>query len=334
MPIRAFKLKKPENTKAIANAYILNKNVEELLPEKINNIHPTGSIVENNNSGRDRTPSIIKVLIVIAFFCVINFLKFSPERMMFQITKMGDLTQNDDVDASGLFPRFFLRNVLREPVLEKDIAFLWLSYESPENDIVASIFTNCYQMKLSHDASKINLKMYNWANGIMSTDFQSIVRQFNHHNHGRMFAFFKHPFYIYLDQLEESNIAFTNRLTRMILNQPEGDITLRGLGTAKKIIRENCVVGLLDENLIESIERISSYFGWGTYTENCPQDSRNLISHPNSTLMDPNTPIWSKFIEHNHFDMELYEYARSVFRGQAQTIISREKQTQKLKNRF
>lgn len=48
-------------------------------------------------------------------------------------------------------------------------------------------------------------------------------------------------------------------LTRFIINKPEGELNFVDLGQAKIIIWEKVVVGLLDENLDESVNRMVAY---------------------------------------------------------------------------
>lgn len=188
------------------------------------------------------------------------------------------------------------------------------------------IFSRCYNLELEEGRIKLYINRYDRTKGIISTDLRMIAQQFTEQNRGRMFAFFRHPYYIYLAEKSVSS-AMDNPLARQILNQPEGNITLRGLGTAKKVIREKCVVGLLDSHINESIERIGEYYGWGKFKINCARKYVNQIKKDaDGELMDGNTKSWNEFLKNNYVDLQLYEFARSVFRAHRQTIIPREKQ--------
>ena len=47
---------------------------------------------------------------------------------------------------------------------------------------------------------------------------------------------------------------------------------------------------------------------------------------PKGELMHDESKSWETFIKDNYIDLQLYEFARSVFRAQKQTIIPRDKQ--------
>lgn len=145
-------------------------------------------------------------------------------------------------------------------------------------------------------------------------------------SHGRMFAFFRHPYYGFQERSEVT--PEDNPLTRVLAGGFKGKLTFKELGVAKRYIRERFVIGLLDENLIESFQRIADYFGWTeTGGPMCISKFLSTVNHDHyGELMHEKSEQWGKFMEAHTYDLQIYEFARSTYRGQKQTIISFEKQ--------
>lgn len=240
-------------------------------------------------------------------------------------------------------PWNYMRNVVMEfNVFDEDITFLWETRDS-SGLIVKKMFKKCFDLPLDDVDINTIIDKYRRVEGITSKDIRMVATKFTEQIRGRMFAFFRHPYYIHLSHSTKSGSSANdqkqtvdNPMTRMILNQPSGAIDFKGLGTAKKVIREKCVVGLLDTEFIdESIKRISSYFGIGSgmSAKSCTRIYRSEMKlDPKGELMNEESKSWEVFIKDNYVDLQLYEFARSVFRAQRQTIVPRNKQIGSGKN--
>ena len=143
-----------------------------------------------------------------------------------------------------------------------------------------------------------------------------------------MFSFFRHPFHAYLDQITQGVTPTSDIMTRHLVQNLDKPLSLKELGVAKRMVRERMVVGLLDENIHESIQRVADYYGWKAMQgEPCILKYLESISPDQfKEMMHDNSQQWDKFLEINKFDLQVYEFARSVFRGQKQTIISLDRQ--------
>ena len=93
-------------------------------------------------------------------------------------------------------------------------------------------------------------------------------------------------------------------------------------------MQENFVVRLIDEHLPQSFTRIAEYYGQKeTNGSECANKYLRKVKHDRyGELMHDNSEKWQDFMQHNKYNLKLYEYARSLFRAHAQTILSFEKQ--------
>jgi len=163
---------------------------------------------------------------------------------------------------------------------------------------------------------------------IVSPNIREISDLMTEDNQGRIFAFFRHPIERELAR-GKAGVFDNNYMTRFILNKPTGELTFVDLGMAKKVIREKIVVGLLDENIYESVQRMIAYFGWKASSDVCVDDYiAKLPKESLGDLVDGTNAAWKLLEPHNIYDIQLYEHARSVFRSQKQTIVSLQKQLQ------
>jgi len=317
-----------------------------------------GSIIENienqNINDEEKKESefinsckllFIKCLVIISFsfFWTFNILKVSPEQITtfgLKLKKVlsheGESTEEEEEhDAMNIMvlgpPWVYMRDVVNDlPVLDQDVTFFWTTEDS-SSDTLKNLFSDCYDLSLSmfNDGATINLNDFERTEGITSSNIRYIATQFNEDNYGRMFSFFRHPYGIYLrkKQLNKNTTVIDNPMVRKILNQPDGKINFKLLGISKKFIREKCVVGLLDENLYKSVLRIASYLGFYSVSSSCiNQYLNNIELDPEGELIELYSDEWRTFIDYYHYDLQLYEFARSVYRAQEQTIVSREKQ--------
>ena len=249
--------------------------------------------------------------------------------------------------------------VFDQPIRKSDVLFFWQTRETGEH-IFPDMLTECFGLTLAyspgrqwHKEPELRVHRLNGRNYVncdttskeglqrakdlklTSSDISGLVivspfiREVSDimtdDNFGRIFAFFRHPIERELERGKAGKFE-DNFLTRFIINKPEGELNFVDLGQAKKIIREKVVVGLLDENLDESVNRMAAYFGWRgsevcieSYVDKLPREKLG-------DLVDGTDAIWRLLEPYNMFDIQLYEHARSVFRSQKQTIVSLQKQ--------
>ena len=165
--------------------------------------------------------------------------------------------------------------------------------------------------------------------GFYSQNLEDLSALLGDDYNGRMFVFFRHPFYSFLNKLDRGETIETdNIMTRILCRDFTDELNFVKLGTAKRVMRENFVVGLVDEHLPQSFTRVAEYYGWKeTDGSGCANKYLSTVKHDRyGELMHDNSEKWQDFMQHNKYDLQLYEYARSLFRAHAQTLISLEKQ--------
>ena len=123
--------------------------------------------------------------------------------------------------------------------------------------------------------------------------------------------------YISVEMWARSKRIEHNWMTRFLSNELVGDLTSRHLEIAKTVLREKCLVGLLEEKS-ESWLRFQKFFGWQFYTKEMSDCKDELLNWKWSSkhqhdLVQEGTPAWDFVYEHNLLDMELYNYARQLF---------------------
>jgi len=124
-------------------------------------------------------------------------------------------------------------------------------------------------------------------------------------------------------QFVESDRLTANSLTRTLLNVTEEtaltDIHILG---AKKILQERVLVGLL-ESFDESVHHFANYFGWAIQDPVCvtnfetARDSRESHEQLSDSSLE-----WKTLADRNYADMQLYEFAQSLFERQKTLTIS------------
>jgi len=171
---------------------------------------------------------------------------------------------------------------------------------------------------------------------------------------GRMFALFRHPvdraisMYYYLakatwdpqynpqltqmsvEEYAKSKYIENNWLTRFLVSKPGGTLNHSDMLMAKKIIKFKCLVGLYDD-IEASMARFHRYFGWNAKqspetksrikqctSEKITQGDKNILEHP---TVRQNSVAWNAIVHQNRFDMELYEYAKKIYRIQGEQIF-------------
>jgi len=171
---------------------------------------------------------------------------------------------------------------------------------------------------------------------------------------GRMFALFRHPvdraisMYYYLakatwdpqynpqltqmsvEDYAKSKYIENNWLTRFLVSKPGGTLNHSDMLMAKKVIKFKCLVGLYDD-IETSMARFHRYFGWNAKeapatksrikqctSEKITQGDKNILEHP---TVRQNSVAWNAIVHQNRFDMELYEYAKKIYRIQGEQIF-------------
>lgn len=168
-------------------------------------------------------------------------------------------------------------------------------------------------------------------------------------HHGVMFALIRHPveqsistyriyalrgkeqggFEITVEQYYNDRPHEQNWLVRYLTNFRYGEVTDEHLELAREVLRRKCVIGLY-ERIEESMQRFESMFGWNvdpariSQFETCQSDmieaAEDRDSNMSSELGDvgqEGDAVWNFFLEKNSYDMNLYEYAKSLYEEQA-----------------
>ena len=166
---------------------------------------------------------------------------------------------------------------------------------------------------------------------------------------GRMFTMVRHPldrvlsaFHYYaianyepeydpelvhmsFEMYSKQNRTQHNYMVRTLSNATiTEELTENHLNLAKEILRKKCLIGLMSEKE-HSMMRFKAYFGLTSTddrTRACEErmhwdwTGKNIEKNKNE-LPDEGTPAWNILYEKNKFDMELYEYAKQLFRQQS-----------------
>jgi len=235
-------------------------------------------------------------------------------------------------EKSSRFKNF--RDVVTDvPVDRDDVVIFWAHHGSDCKEL-KDAYSACYDVKFNvFDATErafSDISSYGRNTGFYSTDLKELDELLTNDQQGRIFAFFRHPFYTFLEQInaEQTYQNSNNIITRTLCGDYDSELTFREIGDAKRVMRENFVVGLLDENLEESFHRIADYYGWRRKGD--PECENKFLSavKPDyfGEMMHDNSEQWEGFRRLNSFDLQVYEYARSLYRSQIHTIKSLEKQ--------
>jgi hypothetical protein len=128
---------------------------------------------------------------------------------------------------------------------------------------------------------------------------------------------------ITIEQFYKKGFAENNWMTRFLTNElSKGELTENDLNIAKEVIRQKCLVGLLEEKG-ETFERIQKYFGWQPKNEeeqDCLEKKLEWawpMKHKHPAIED-GSRAWRLISASNQFDLRLYEYAKQLFAQQGQ----------------
>ena len=140
-----------------------------------------------------------------------------------------------------------------------------------------------------------------------------------------------------LDDYSKSELQESNWLVRFLTNHRESKISRDHLELAKEILRTKSIVGIYDE-LRESLSLFEDYFSWdkiinkGPFAkqayETCVHDivdiensrGREAYEMTKDVMMAESDTIYYRLVESNEFDIELYWYAKELFREQQEWI--------------
>lgn len=144
-----------------------------------------------------------------------------------------------------------------------------------------------------------------------------------------------------IEEYATSRYIENNWLTRFIVNKPGGKLSHADLLLAKKILKFKCLVGLYDD-MEASLSRFQRYFGWNNDTPDKAGEivacRRTIISHGDKVLLHPvstkdewdtktdgavkfGSTAWNAIARQNMFDMELYEFAKRLYKSQGEDMF-------------
>lgn len=198
-------------------------------------------------------------------------------------------------------------------------------------------------------AKNLNLVSSGLADVVISPLLHEASTLFTPTRRGRMFTVVRHPveraaslFYfiqetqwrqpgtrndqfaeISIEEFYKKQFAENNWMTRFLTNElTKGELTENDLNIAKEVLRQKCLVGLLEEKG-ESFDRVLKFFGWRPKNEeeqNCLQKKLEWswpMKHKHPTI-EEDSRAWRFIMAANKFDMKLYDYAKDLFAQQGQ----------------
>lgn len=198
-------------------------------------------------------------------------------------------------------------------------------------------------------AQDLNLVPSGLADVVISPLLHDATTLFTPTRKGRLFAIFRNPieraaslFYFIQDtqwkqpgsgneqfasmtieQFYEAGFAENNWMTRFLTNElTKGELTEEDLNIAKEVLRQKCLVGLLDSKG-ETFERFQKYFGWRPKNgseEECVAKKLEWawpMKHRHPTV-EEESDAYRLIRAQNMFDLQLYEYAKELFEQQGQ----------------
>ncbi|KAL7540245.1 hypothetical protein ACHAXR_009968 [Thalassiosira sp. AJA248-18] len=205
-------------------------------------------------------------------------------------------------------------------------------------------------------AKNLNLVSSGLADVVISPLLHEASTLFTPTRRGRMFTIFRHPveraaslFYfiqetqwkqpatrndqfadISIEKFYNKGFAENNWMTRFLTNElTKGELTEKDLTIAKEVLRQKCLVGLLEEKG-ETFERVQKYFGWKPKNEeeqDCLEKKLEWawpMKHKHPEIAE-STRAWRLIEKANKFDLELYEYAQELFAQQGELLFPRGK---------
>ena len=181
---------------------------------------------------------------------------------------------------------------------------------------------------------------------VLTPHVREAAKLFGTHHKGRLFALFRNPvervvslYYFLRMQDQEAVIGLNvremsleqfaadtseNWMVRSLTNAITGPLTEEHLVVAKEMLRTKFLIGLLDEKT-ESLRRIESYFGWNLPSKVSQTCKNNMFYfEPQSKNihepLDPESREYEVLAKRNQYDMDLYDYAVSLFESQSALV--------------
>ena len=125
------------------------------------------------------------------------------------------------------------------------------------------------------------------------------------------------PTVMTLVQYAESELLNENVLTKGLANVTMTDmVTLEHVRIAKVILEQYVVVGLADY-MEESLEYFMEYFGWVPNIEDYMACQNSFVNNRKVAYINPASDEYSTLADRNWADMEVYEYAKTLFENRA-----------------
>ena len=114
-----------------------------------------------------------------------------------------------------------------------------------------------------------------------------------------------------IDEYARSPLCESNWMVRSLVNKMEGPLEPSDIAIAKEIIRQKCIIGLLDE-MDETIRRFDSFFFQNDEALTCARQNfavaggsqSNRHKHPK---LDQNGNTWQIIKKKNMLDIRLFE---------------------------
>ena len=205
-----------------------------------------------------------------------------------------------------------------------------------------------------HRAKRMGLVESRLAEVIVSQHLHPVSTLFNAEQQGRMFTMIRHPIeravsmfhylgvanweptydpslaYVSIEMYARSQRAEHNWAVRFLSNELVRNVNERHLQMAKEVLKQKCLVGLLEEKS-ESFHRFSQYFGWQPKTQHQTDCRDRLLNwgwsnkhaHPQ---VEEGSAVWELLYKKNSLDMELYDFAKELFREQAAMFHTTQKE--------
>lgn len=223
-------------------------------------------------------------------------------------------------------------------------------FETPTGALYVNVDTTTAQG--IRRAQHLGLADQRMADVMMSQElhlFSSSI--FSHQQKGRLFALFRDPIsravsmYHYLsaaswDPLYNPQLKYTsieeyakgpsvenNWMTRFLVNKPGGSLSKQDMIEAKETLRTKCLVGLF-EDMELSLKRFQLYFGWSQKSsQGQVAECRSAVlaagdPRHNTPDLEPDSSMYKALAAVNKYDMELYEYAKLLYRIQGDQIFA------------
>jgi hypothetical protein len=197
-------------------------------------------------------------------------------------------------------------------------------------------------------AKALGLAASGKANLVISPRMEEAASLFGPSKKGRAFTMLRHPveravsMFHFLKKHKVPAVASmeledycrsphveNNWMVRMLSNKMAGEVSEDDLDTAKKLMKEKMVVGLLEQKE-ESMRRFEYHFGW-RYTENPQRQSacrtRILVGDYRTNesakgKVQEGGQAWSLLMWQNKLDMKLYKYAKALFLQQGTELFN------------